>query len=154
MLKPSGRTALATNTHVTTQTYDTYIITLFLRHEVPSRLDAKIPRKGTDGRESEAGATKNLRNDLQMETLGNHRAQYSRRSHSLLHSHHTTGLHLVRHADTEGKVIRMAQEKDQTSTRPVRKRITVGTRVLRLNHRARRASHTTVREASTPSPSN
>ena len=92
---------------------------MFLRLEIPPSVDAQVQRQSTDKRQSEVGATEDIRNDMQMEALGNHRAQYPGRPHTHLHTGYATRLRLIHDADTERQVVRMDEEKDQENSRTV-----------------------------------
>lgn len=151
MLKPPERAAFSNNSyvHAPTQTYDTYIIPLFLRPQIPLGMDTEIPRQSPWLRKGEERVAQNLRNNLQMETLGDYRAQYSRRPYSPLFARNPSRLRLVRYANIEGQIFRMDEEENQTHTWPLRTPITLGTWLLRLHRRHRRIHHPPLRQTPT-----
>ena len=113
-------------------------------------MGTEVPRQSPCEREGEGRTEEDIRDHLQMETLGEHRVEYAGRPHPPLPARNATRLGLVRHADTERQVLRLAQEEDQTGERSLRKTIALGTRLLRLHHRPRRAPHTPLRQAPVP----
>ena len=49
---------------------------------------------------------------MQVETLGNHRAEYTRRSYTHVPSNNSARIGFLHHADIERQIVRMDEEED------------------------------------------
>ncbi len=136
MLKPPGRVALATimSANYHNRTIRTLTHCFYELKYVPHRLDTQISRQGIGPYKSKIRIEKNLRNDLQVEALGNPAIKYPGRSHPSLHSGHAQGFDIMGDADYQRQIISLAEEKDQTVPRSLSKRIAVGQRIFRVDH--------------------
>lgn len=128
------------------QMYHSYLITQLLRSQIPSRLDIQVPWQGAWFRQGQKRTPKNLRIHLQMETLGTDWTQHPRGSYPLLSPCYSQRLHLLRHADFERKIICLDKEKDQAYPWTLRTTITLGTRLLRFDHRTWWKHHSEIRQ--------